>query len=655
MQTVTLTNTGSGALTVGPASAGTAQFSAVSVCATLAPNASCTVAVTYTPGTAVANDTLSIAVSGGTAATFAVALTGSYTASSAGLEVVPGVSNFGPGTTGVESAARQITVNNNTAKTLALNVVIPRQYVLASAPCTTLAPGATCGFSVAFLPLTNGDVPGSVVVQATPSDGSSALSSIGYVEGYGVGTGALTLTGGLIVSGTYNFGQVAAGQTAQQLFTVTNTSASSSLTVRRVTSAPPFAATTTCGATLVPGGACTVTVMYAPVSETTTTGAPSVNDAGTLVIESDAAAAPTQLNLLGQNGGASGSGAAASVATYTLSQGSLTFDSTTVGNSSAGQTITLTNTGTVGLTVQALGATPDFGVSSTCGTVAPGAACSVTVVSTPQTAGMHVASLEIASTATTALEFVSLVSTSDASPLVLAPSSLNFGSAVVGTATQLPVQVTNSGTAPITFTSITASGDYGVSGSCPAGGGALAGGASCTVLVTFTPTMTGSRPGTLSVASSASTLPRTVALVGAGIQSKLVIAPSALAFGPLVVGASANLTVTLRNGGTAAVTGLVLSVSGDYSLSLPCPTTLAAGATCTAQITFTPTAVGARAGTLRVVELGPCLAGECAVDGYGDSAWLVCANCGRGCGFERDGAERQTGDLPPDGDAYGKL
>ena len=100
MQTVLLTNTSAAALTVGAVSAGTAQFSAVSACGTLAPGASCTIAVTYHPGTAVASDTLSIAVSGGTSATFAVGLLGSYTGSSAGLEVVPDVNNFGPGATG---------------------------------------------------------------------------------------------------------------------------------------------------------------------------------------------------------------------------------------------------------------------------------------------------------------------------------------------------------------------------------------------------------------------------------------------------------------------------------------------------------------------------------------------------------------------------
>ena len=598
-QNVTLTNTGAAALAIGAPTI-SSPFAVASTCATLAPGASCTLAVTFTPAAALSTGVLSIPAGG---AIYSVALSGNYTTSNAGLEIIPALSEFGAEPVDMQSSPRVLTVNNLTAAQQTVDVQIPRQFVLLGAPCTTIAANGTCSFTVAFLPLTNGSISGSIVVQSGPS------SVISYAEGYGVGGGTLTLTGGLIVNRTFNFGQVTSGQTCTQTFTATNSSATASLTVRRVTSQPPFAATTTCGGTLLPGATCTVTITYTPTNQVASgaSNPSATNDAGTLVIESDALSSPDVLNLTGQAGPLSVANPASPtvVATYTLSEGSLSFAATTVGNSSAVQAITFTNTGTVTLSLLALGTTPDFTATSGCTSIVAGASCTIMVAATPQTAGTHIASLEILTNAATALEFVSLITSGNASPLVLAPASLDFGSAVVGVSSTLPVQVTNTGAAPIVFTSITASGDFAAGGSCPAPGGALASGASCTVQVTFTPTAVGTRPGTLSIATSASTLPRTVALTGIGIQSRLVVAPGSLAFGSLVLGASANLTVTLTNNGTAPVSSLSLTASGDFSVSRPCPTSLASGAACTAQITFTPTTLGARTGSIIVRSTDP--------------------------------------------------
>ncbi len=596
-QAVTVTNTGSTTVQVATPTTSTAQFASTSTCTTLAPAASCTIAVTFHPAAATATDTLAIPI--GTT-TYTVSLIGTYTASSAGLVVNPGVANYGPQPVFTQSSPRNFTITNATNTTQPLNVIIPRQYVLVGQPCTTLAPGATCTFTVAFLPLTNGDAPGSIVVQ------SGTLSTIAYAEAYGIGSGSLTLTGGLIVNGSFNFGQVTSGQTTTQTFTATNTS-NNAITIRRVTSPPPFLSTTTCGATLAPAATCTITVTYTPLNQVTTgTASPTSNtDAGTLTIESDAASSPTLLNLTGQAGPTQVTSPANTgpLATFTLSQGSLTFATTTVGNPTAAQTVTLTNTGNVNLTLRALGTTTDFTATSNCTTLTPGASCTLSITSTPQTAGTHIASLEIASTAATSLEFISLSSTANPSPLTLNPTALNFGSVIVATPSTLPLQLTNTGATPITFTSITASGDYSAApGSCPT---ALVPGQSCTLQVTFTPTTTGSRPGTLSIASTASATPITATLTGIGIQSQLVVTPTALAFGPLVLGASANLSLTLTNNGSAPITALTLKPTGDYAVTLPCPATLAPAATCTAQITFTPTSVGARPGTLDITSSDP--------------------------------------------------
>jgi hypothetical protein len=613
-QTITLTNTGTSQLGIMPPTLSTAAFQANSACASLAPAASCTITVTFTPAPAIATETLSIPVTsrtGGTTqtTTYTVSLKGSYTNADAGLQITPSETLFGPASTGSASVPREFTINNLTAKSVSLNLNIPRQYTLTIPPCTSLGPNASCTFSAAFLPLTGGDISGTLYAQGTPTDGSPVLNGLAYLEGFGIGQGTLTVTGALITGNTFSFGQVTSGQTASQTFTLINRNPTGSapITVHRVTSGPPFLSTTTCGQPLAVNQSCTVTVTYAPTNQVAsgTASPPSTPDAGTLTIESDAAQSPYVLAINGQAGPVAVGNPANSVplATYLLSQNSLVFPSIPVGNLSTPQTVTVTNTGTVALHVTGLIATPDFTAQNACGTVAPSTTCTLTITSTPQTAGPHNAALEIATDSSTSLEFLSLVSIASAPPLTLSPLALDFDGVLIGASAKLAVQVTNASASPVSFTSISASGDYSTSTTCT---GTLAANASCTIQVAFTPTATGVRPGTLSIASSATALPLTVALTGTGLQPRLLVSSNNLAFGDVIVGTPASLSLTLTNSGSIPITNVALTASSDYAVTTPCPaTTLAAGATCTVQVTFTPSAVGSRPGTLAITSSDP--------------------------------------------------
>jgi hypothetical protein len=171
------------------------------------------------------------------------------------------------------------------------------------------------------------------------------------------------------------------------------------------------------------------------------------------------------------------------------------------------------------------------------------------------------------------------------------------------------MQLTNTGSNAITFGILSASttlsaaaGDYTVNlGTCPQPGLALAAGTSCTAQIGFVPTQSGTIAGTLSIASSASTLPLVVSLTGVGVQSHMQILPASLSFGSIAVNAPASQSLTLSNNGTAPITGIALAITGDYAVTVPCPvTTLAAGSSCGVTVTFTPSATGARNGTLTV-------------------------------------------------------
>jgi hypothetical protein len=621
-QTVTLTNTGTATLHIATPTVATTNFLPSTTCSTLSPTATCTITVPFTPASAIVQDTLSIPVTattpGGavTSTSYSVPLLGNYTASSAGLQIVPGQALFGPTPTSALGGERLFILNNLTTKSLTLTFAVPRQFAFLSSSCGSLAPNSSCGFTAQFVPLTNGNLTGSLVAQAVPSDGSPTLGTIAYLNGFGIAqAGALSIASnvpGSLQGGVLNFGQVASGQTGSLTLTLSNQNPAGSepITVRRVASAPPFLSTTTCASPLDIGQSCTVTLNFAPTNQVATSSSspPSTTNTGLLTLETEASSSPDLIDLTGQAGPifVANPVNGLPLAAFALSQGSLTFPTTMVGNVSPPQAVTLTNTGAVVLHIASALATPDFTVQSTCATLLAGTTCTLTVTSTPQTAGTHIAALEIASDSTSSLDFISLLASSGPSTLAVSPNALDFGTLNVGSTSNLVVHVTNTSAAPIVFATIATTGDYAVSGTCPAPGASLPANQSCTLQVAFTPTQTGTRAGTLSIASSASTLPLTVALTGIGIQSKLQVAPSALAFGSLVVGASSNLTLTLTNSGTSPIVNLAFAHIGDYAVTLPCPsTTLAHGASCAVQVTFTPTALGARPGTLTLTSSDP--------------------------------------------------
>jgi len=100
----------------------------------------------------------------------------------------------------------------------------------------------------------------------------------------------------------------------------------------------------------------------------------------------------------------------------------------------------------------------------------------------------------------------------------VSPTSLKFGSVAVGTTRVLNATLTNKGTAAFAVSSISPTGSnatlYSQTNNCPTD---LAAGASCTIAVSFNPTVAGSKSAKLSIATSASSTPLSVSLSGTGI------------------------------------------------------------------------------------------------------------------------------------------
>ena len=116
----------------------------------------------------------------------------------------------------------------------------------------------------------------------------------------------------------------------------------------------------------------------------------------------------------------------------------------------------------------------------------------------------------------------------------VAPGSLDFGNQVVGTVSAAKtVTLTNSGTAPVTITSVTAPAPWVATNNCAA---SLDPSASCTIDVTFHPTGVDTRNGTLTF--NAGEQQHLVALSGTGTFSMTVTSSAS----SVTVGASFTLT-----------------------------------------------------------------------------------------------------------------
>jgi hypothetical protein len=194
-------------------------------------------------------------------------------------------------------------------------------------------------------------------------------------------------------------------------------------------------------------------------------------------------------------------------------------------------------------------------------------------------------------------------------------TALVFGNQLVGTrsATQ-QVTLTNVGTAPLGIISIVwPAANFTDSTNCPVGG-TLNAGSSCRINARFAPTTAGILIGTLAITTSDPGLPvANVALSGTGVQPSAVLSPGSNNFGSVPAGTTSSpFSFTLTNSGPydAPLTINRISLGGAnpnrFSQTNNCGTTLAIGASCTINVTFSPRAAGvAYSATLQVSDNAP--------------------------------------------------
>jgi hypothetical protein len=210
---------------------------------------------------------------------------------------------------------------------------------------------------------------------------------------------------------------------------------------------------------------------------------------------------------------------------------------------------------------------------------------------------------------------VAKISPANSPGVAFGPGALPaFGAQPVGTSSApQSLTLTAAGSQPLVITSITVSANFALvttSTSCPYSGGTVAAGATCTLDVTFTPTVTGMLTGSVTLTDNRNGVAgstQAVRLTGAGVPV-VSFSPGSLNFGiRLLSKTSASQTVTVSNSGTASIILTSISLAGanssDFSQNNNCPVspnTFAPGASCQINATFSPTVSGPRKSAVNV-------------------------------------------------------
>lgn len=316
----------------------------------------------------------------------------------------------------------------------------------------------------------------------------------------------------------------------------------------------------------------------------------------------------------------------------------LAFGSAVIGSSAAVQTITVTNKGSAALTNLGVSLTgsnsTDFSVSNpSSAALAAGASLSLDITFSPTAAGSRAASLSIASndadenpflislsgSGTTIAAPEIVIAQADGSVLVDSASTLAFGSVNLGSnsASQI-LTITNSGSSGLSGLALTVDGgsaaDFILTQLSTTSVGA---GSTTTFGITFVPTSTGARSAVLHIASNdADESPFDIALAGTGVSlpeiavtkadgTDLTDGASQVSFGSIYLGSSsASFAFTIKNTGTAGLSGLALSIDGagaaDYIISAIGSTSVGAGSNTNFTVTFRPTVAGSRPAVLHI-------------------------------------------------------
>ncbi len=509
--TTTLSNSGSAALNLGAialAGAAAADYSVsggtCAAGAAIAPNANCTVQLTFRPTAAGARNASLTINHNATGAVSTLSLSGTGDATpQAGIGLSATSVDFGALFTGTASSVQTVNVSNSGQAPLVLSGIVlgganAGQFAVGGscAVGTPIAPAATCSVTVRAAPSTAGALAASVTLSSNAANGNATIALSGNASAAAPAIAANPAS--------LSFGAQTLGASASRTVTLSNTgNVPLSLGDIAIGGAPSvtLAGTgNTCGAVLAVGANCALPVVFTP----STTGDVTAN----LVVSSNAATLQV---------GITGSGSVNAVAQPTLSDKlPIAFDDTQIGATAAPHSTTFTNPSNVALSITALslsgGQSGDFTLAGSCAvgtSLAPSASCTIDTALKPTAAGLRSSTVLIATDSGAQFTLgVSGNGVAIAAPtpvLTAQPQSFDFGGAVIGAAAGTKAfTISNGGSGAITIGGAVFSGPFSAvagtaAGACAAPPFTLAAGASCQLTVQYQPTAAGTSSGNLTL------------------------------------------------------------------------------------------------------------------------------------------------------------
>jgi hypothetical protein len=347
---VTVQNTSPKTLSISVTFSGAStQYSQSNNCATVSPNASCTINVTFAPtSTGAQNASLNISATGG--ATQAVQLVGNGVK----LSVSPTNLSFGNQIRGTASNPQTVTLTTGSFGAISITSISigTTQYSETNNCGSSIAANSSCTINVVFKPSTTGTLNGTLFVK-TGNAGSFTVALSGAGVQPSVSPTGLT------------FGNQTRGTTSNsQAVTVTNNS-NDVLSIASISiGSTQFSQTNNCSSSVLANSSCTINVVFKPTTTGTLTGTLSVKttNAGNYSVT------------------LSGSGVVPTVSPTTL-----TFGNQTHGTTSAAQPVTITNNsnGALSITSISIGSN-QFAQTNNCGSSVPAnSSCTINVVFKP--------------------------------------------------------------------------------------------------------------------------------------------------------------------------------------------------------------------------------------------------------------------------------
>jgi VCBS repeat-containing protein len=220
------------------------------------------------------------------------------------VAVTPPSITFGPQAVGTTSAPQSVTIANTGNGTLNFSNVAfsgaPFIKTTASTCGATLLAGSNCVYVFTFAPSAPGGGGGTLTAATNAAGGMLAIG----VNGTGV-TGPVPMA----QPSSLSFGPQAIGtKSAAQTVTFSNVG-DTAFTIAGVHASENFSETSTCPASLAAGANCTISVSFAPTTDTnTSTSAPFFPTGGNVFVTTSAPGSPFSIPLVGDATPSTGAG-----------------------------------------------------------------------------------------------------------------------------------------------------------------------------------------------------------------------------------------------------------------------------------------------------------------------------------------------------------